>query len=139
MMLCLVFPSVIILYTLFGLKKSSGLKYVERFDRSSSSGYKDVDCDSLSRLKELSFILAKKMQQLGQLSCEIAKDETSLNGGWCAKISAANSSEHRTDEKFAMWLNNFLKGCFLFLTSCHLRLECSEGRNVTWVYWRVLQ
>ncbi len=81
------------------------------FVNSSPRGYKDEKSDSL-KLRELSSILKEKMQQLGQLSCENAKDGTSVNGGWCAKISHAGSKEHKTDEKLVLWLSNFLEGWF---------------------------
>lgn len=42
----------------------------------------DKSSDSANiKLKVLSEILKDKLQQLGQLSCEIAKDDTSVNGG----------------------------------------------------------
>jgi mevalonate kinase len=62
------------------------------------------------KLKELSLILKDKLQQLGRLSCEIAKDSTSVNGGWCAKISGVGGGQHMTDEKLVLFLSKFLKG-----------------------------
>lgn len=72
---------------------------------------KRCDCqDSNQRLKELSKTLQNKLQQLGQLSCEFAKHDTSVNGGWCAKISGSDSVEHETDKTLVPYLSKFLMG-----------------------------
>ena len=62
------------------------------------------------KLIELSEILKDKLQQLGQLSCANAKDDTSVNGGWCAKISGAGGGQHLTDSNLIQFLTKFLKG-----------------------------
>lgn len=75
------------------------------------SGY---DCSDSLKLKELSETLKNKMQQLGQLSCEIAKDDTSVNGGWCSRISGTGGGQHVTDAKLIPYLSKFLKGKYHF-------------------------
>ena len=81
-------------------------KYGERV----SNKYSQRIENSEEKLKELSLILKDKLQQLGQLSCKIVKDETSVNGGWCAKISGVGGGQHMTDLKLVSFLSSFLKG-----------------------------
>ena len=100
-------PALVLLYILYVILVNSR-----------PNGYNSQKSDSL-KLKELSFILKEKMQQLGQLSCKNATDGTSVNGGWCAKISHAGSIEHRTDDMLALYLSYFFEGCFFF---------CSQSR-----------
>lgn len=82
--------------------------------RNNMGGGSGCDCSDSLKLKELSETLKNKLQQLGQLSCEIAKDDTSVNGGWCAKISGAGGGQHVTDTKLVPYLSKFLKGNYFF-------------------------
>ena len=74
-----------------------------------------LNSQDFNRLKEMSEILKNRLQQLGQLSCEIAKDDTSINGGWCAKISGVGGGQHLTDDGLVSFLTKFLKGKILII------------------------
>ena len=66
--------------------------------------------DNDERLYDLSKILNQAMGKIGQLSCQLSKNEVSDNGGWCSKISGKNSSEHKTDVPLSKALSKFLSG-----------------------------
>jgi hypothetical protein len=63
---------------------------------------------SNSDIADLSRRLTNSMKRIGQLTCEKSKIEVSINGGWCSKISGANSTAHITDKRLAKTLSNFL-------------------------------
>jgi hypothetical protein len=61
-------------------------------------------------IKELSTLLNQASNKIGQLSCQLSKNEVSDNGGWCSKISGKNSSQHMTDISLSKALSKFLVG-----------------------------
>ena len=93
-------------------------KFISRISTIAGVGCGCTEEDSVN-LKELSKMLKDKMQQLGQLSCEIAKDDTSVNGGWCAKISGEGGGQHVTDSKLVPYLSTFLKGNYYLNLICY--------------------
>ena len=48
---------------------------------------------------ELSLLLNKEKEKLGQLECNIGT--VAGSGGWCKEDSSVNSTEHMTDNKLA--------------------------------------
>jgi len=81
-----------------------------RINQNSKITVTDLSQQNDHKLKILSKILNKKVKELGQLSCTISQNEVSVNGGWCSKISGANSSQHLTDDNLVSYLNKFFKG-----------------------------
>ena len=63
-----------------------------------------------SIIVNLSNLLRRSSQKVGQLSCQLNNDDVSANGGWCSKISGRNSSQHMTDTYLAKMLSKFLSG-----------------------------
>ena len=63
-------------------------------------------------LRELSLLLTQAVNQVGKLSCKLneKKDDVSLNGGWCSKISGKDSQLHMTDNNLAKKISQYLKG-----------------------------
>ena len=61
-----------------------------------------------SIIVNLSILLNKASQKVGQFSCQLNNDDVSANGGWCSKISGRNSTQHMTDEPLALALSEFL-------------------------------
>ena len=57
---------------------------------------------------DLSILLNKEKQKLGQLQCYTGV--VSGSGGWCKNDSSVDSKEHMTDYKLAKYLSNFLTG-----------------------------
>lgn len=62
------------------------------------------------KLKVLSKLLNEAMGKVGKLTCELNKNDVSVRGGWCSKISGKNSPQHMTDEPLAKALSKFLTG-----------------------------
>jgi hypothetical protein len=69
-----------------------------------------VYIESNGNIIDLSRRLTDSMKRIGQLTCEKSSKDVSTNGGWCSKISGANSTQHITDKRLATTLSNFLKG-----------------------------
>ena len=68
------------------------------------------DDDSNEKLSEMSRLLNEAMNKVGQLSCQLSKNEVSDNGGWCSKISGKDSPQHMTDVPLSKALSKFLSG-----------------------------
>ncbi|WAR11452.1 hypothetical protein MAR_025632 [Mya arenaria] len=97
--------------TYLTLYKNEANKAEERLQRYLTGGV-DKNDDvyfTMSRLVEqrnnISRILNKKQQKIGQLECEI-----SSTGGWCAQSSVENSGQHKTDTQLVPVLAEFFKG-----------------------------
>ncbi|XP_060596739.1 uncharacterized protein LOC132750721 [Ruditapes philippinarum] len=68
----------------------------------------------LEQRNNLSRILNRKQQRLGQMECEKAVNQaTSETGGWCQKASTEGSGQHMTDTKLASALADFFKGKYV--------------------------
>ena len=63
-------------------------------------------------IRELSLLLTQAVNRIGKLSCQLneKKDDVSLNGGWCSKISGKDSQLHMTDNNLAKKISQYLKG-----------------------------
>ncbi|XP_052816028.1 uncharacterized protein LOC128242763 isoform X2 [Mya arenaria] len=105
--------------TYLTLYKNEANKAEERLQRYLTGGV-DKNDDvyfTMSRLVEqrnnISRILNKKQQKIGQLECESsAKGKTfkiSSTGGWCAQSSVENSGQHKTDTQLVPVLAEFFK------------------------------
>ena len=77
-------------------------------------GYQDnqiyIVSDYLSQRNELSYLLNKEKQKIGQLECKSWKRSTSSSGGWCKRDSQPNSPQHKTDLKLAKQISKYLTG-----------------------------
>ena len=78
---------------------------------------KEETTKSDDKVVEMSRLLTKAMKKMGQLSCEISKNDVAQNGGWCSRISGINSPNHIFDSPLAKELSSFLAGtqlkCFI--------------------------
>ncbi len=59
-------------------------------------------------IKELSQLLTIWVKKSGQMSCQLSKNEVSLNGGWCSTISGKNSTKHGADRPLAKYISHWL-------------------------------
>lgn len=90
-------------------------------DDTNTQIYKSVESEE-RKLLGISFLLQKKMQELGQMSCFLSAKQVSLNGGWCSEISGRNSTQHQTDQALLKYLSKFLKGKFQFFKIVIIKL-----------------
>jgi len=66
--------------------------------------------DVFYQRNELSYLLNKQRQMVGQLECTHVLNNISSSGAWCKNESLPTSSEHITDYKLAKQLSNYLRG-----------------------------
>jgi hypothetical protein len=59
---------------------------------------------------DLSFKLNTAMNKISKLNCNLTNGYVSSSGGWCARISGKDSVQHKTDERFAKALSQYLSG-----------------------------
>ena len=79
--------------------------------KSKSNNIENYTClKNESTLADLSFKLNTAMNKIGKLNCNLTNGDVSSSGGWCARISGKDSIEHKTDERFAKALSQFLSG-----------------------------
>lgn len=94
---------VLIIFVLFSFYKfKSPIKKIIQLEKNKTILISSIIID-------LSIKLKNKSQKLGQLECEISKDQVSKSGGWCAKISGPDSTQHLTDINLAETLSTNLK------------------------------
>lgn len=88
------------------------------FDQRDSQREKEIEKERESEKKrqlrdralifDLSSRLNTAMKTIGQLNCNISKEEVSDNGGWCSRLSGRNSPLHLTDQSLASAISDFL-------------------------------
>ncbi|RMZ96335.1 SAM dependent methyltransferase [Brachionus plicatilis] len=94
-----------IFFNAFSKNNTQNCRNIQISDRKFTNDHRTSE-----ELFTLSLLLTENAKKLGQLSCQLNKNEVSDNGGWCSKISGKNSSQHKTDSKMAKYLSKFLSG-----------------------------
>lgn len=90
---------------------SKATKHSLMFNKHISTEH-DIDCsyihDIIRTRNELSRQLNNMRRIIGQMQCEISKNKTNQQGGWCKETSQENSTEHATDKTLIPQLSKLL-------------------------------